>query len=192
VNPSRLASIVAIAAATALLAYLLFVALPGRYGTRRDAASAPGAAAPAGETASRKIRVQLFYVSEDGRGLTSVEREVPFAEPAVEQAKAIVNAQLEPAVEPLVSAIPPGTSLRALFLTPGGEAYVDLSREFTAAHPGGSMYELLTIYTLVEALTVNLPAVTSVQLLVDGQEVDTLAGHVNLRRPLVKNLDWVN
>ena len=33
----------------------------------------------------------------------------------------------------------------------------------------------------------NLPAIKSVQILVDGQEVETLAGHVDLRRPLVKN-----
>ena len=37
----------------------------------------------------------------------------------------------------------------------------------------------------------NLPAVTAVQMLVDGKEVDTLAGHVDLRRPLAKNLAWV-
>jgi hypothetical protein len=47
---------------------------------------------------------------------------------------------------------------------------------------------MLTIYTIVHALTFNLPAVTAVQLLVDGKEVDTLAGHVDLRRPLSKNL----
>ena len=41
------------------------------------------------------------------------------------------------------------------------------------------------------ALTVNLPAVTHVQILVDGKEVDTLAGHVDLRHPLSKNLEWV-
>ena len=33
--------------------------------------------------------------------------------------------------------------------------------------------------------------VTAVQLLIDGKEVDTLSGHVDLRRPLVKNLAWV-
>ena len=43
---------------------------------------------------------------------------------------------------------------------------------------------------IVHALTFNLPAVTSVQLLVDGKEVDTLAGHVDLRRPLSKNLQF--
>jgi hypothetical protein len=68
---------------------------------------------------------------------------------------------------------------------------VDLSRELATAHPGGTMNELLTIYTLVNAVAVNLPAVTAVQVMVDGKEVDTLAGHVELRQPLAKDLAWV-
>ena len=32
---------------------------------------------------------------------------------------------------------------------------------------------------------------TRVQILIDGKEVDTLAGHVDLRRPLAKSLEWV-
>jgi hypothetical protein len=68
---------------------------------------------------------------------------------------------------------------------------VDLSRDVTSAHPGGTMNELLTVYTLVNAITANLPSVSAVQLLVDGKEVDTLAGHVDLRRPLARNLSWV-
>jgi len=58
-------------------------------------------------------------------------------------------------------------------------------------HPGGTVSELLTVYTIVNVVTANLPAITSVQVLVDGKEVDTLAGHVDLRRPLAKNLAWV-
>jgi len=60
-----------------------------------------------------------------------------------------------------------------------------------SAHPGGTQNELLTVYTIVNALTINLPAVTTVQLLVDGKEVDTLSGHVDLRQPLARNLNWV-
>jgi len=93
--------------------------------------------------------------------------------------------------EPLVSPIPAGTKLRALFVTDRGDAYVDLSRELSASHPGGTTTELLTVYAIVNALTTNLPAVTRVQLLVDGKEVETLAGHVDLRRPLAKNTDWI-
>jgi hypothetical protein len=139
----------------------------------------------------RKIKARLFYVSEDGTRLTGVEREVVYGEGPAAQAQLIINAQLAPAAAPLVSAVPPGTTLRALYLNAKGEAYVDLSRDVVTAHTGGSRNELLTIYTIVNALTSNLPAVTSVQVLVDGKEVDTLAGHVDLRRPLAKNLDVV-
>ena len=151
------------------------------------ATAAPAAPAPPG----RKIKARLFYVAEDGTRLTSVERDVPYGESADEQAREIVAAQIAPVVEPLVSAIPPGTTLRAVFITKSGDAYVDLSREARVGHPGGTVDELLTVYTIVNALTVNLPAVTAVQVLVDGKEVDTLSGHVDLRRPLAKNLTWV-
>jgi len=49
------------------------------------------------------------------------------------------------------------------------------------------MQELLTVYGLVNTLLVNLPTMAEVQILVEGREADTLAGHVDLRRPLRKN-----
>jgi spore germination protein GerM len=190
VTSKRAIAIGAIGAAAVALFVLLFVALPRWYGRRAAqsttavvAAAAPSAPAPPG----RKIKARLFYVSEDGMTLTSVEREIAYGEGPAEQAREIVAAQVAPVVEPLLSAVPAGTTLRALFLTDRGEAFVDVSREMMSAHPGGTMNELLTVYTIVNALTVNLPAVTSVQLLVDGKEIETLAGHVDLRRPLPKN-----
>ena len=69
--------------------------------------------------------------------------------------------------------------------------YVDLSTELRQNHPGGTTSEILTVYTIVSALTANLPAVTSVQLLIDGKEVDTLAGHLDLRRPIEQDLKWI-
>ena len=71
------------------------------------------------------------------------------------------------------------------------DAFVDLSAEARTRHTGGALDELFTIYAIVNAVTVNLPAISRVQILVDGKEVDTLAGHVDLRHPLEKNLKWV-
>ena len=68
---------------------------------------------------------------------------------------------------------------------------MDLSADARSRHTGGALDELFTVYTIVNALTVNLPAITRVQILIDGKEVDTLAGHVDLRHPLQKNLKWV-
>ena len=177
-----------------LFAATVFVAKRGFPASGRTTAAKPAAAttpSPVPAPPGRKIKARLFYVSQDGVSLTSVERDVAYGEGADDQAREIIAAQIAPAVEPLVSAVPPGTTLRAVFIAKSGDAYVDLSREARSAHPGGTVNELLTVYTIVNALTANLPAVTAVQLLIDGKEVDTLSGHVDLRRPLVKNLAWV-
>jgi spore germination protein GerM len=173
-------------------AWVLFIALPRWYSRKASAvavSSAPSAAAPA--AAVRKITATLFYVANDGLTLTPVQREVSFGASPAEQARAIIEAQLAPAVAPQLSAIPTGVALRDVFITERGDAFVDLSAALSARHPGGSIDEILTVYTLVNALTVNLPAIQRVQILIEGKEVDTLAGHVDLRHPLAKSMDWI-
>jgi spore germination protein GerM len=184
----RAAAAVAIAAIAIAAGWLLFVGLPRWYGSRPLAESAAARNAPAAE---RKITATLYYISEDGLALVGVQREVPFGEPVDQQAQRILEAQLARAPAPLSSAIPETTTLKSLFLDGNGHAFVDLSADARVRHTGGALDELFTIYAIVNALTVNLPAITRVQILVDGKEVDTLAGHVDLRHPLQKNLKWV-
>jgi spore germination protein GerM len=182
-----------VAVVAAMLGWLLFVGLPRWYGPRPPASAPPSASAAADPTQpARKIKARLFYVDPDGMRLAPVEQDITYAERPADQAREIITAQIAPVAEPLVSAIPAATKLRALFVTDKGEAFVDLSGEVQSGHPGGSLNELLTIYTIVDALTENLPAITAVQVLVDGKEVETLAGHVDLRRPLAKNLTWID
>jgi hypothetical protein len=178
---------VAFLAAAAVVAWLLFA--PRRSGPAKTASAAASLASPA--PAGKKIKARLFYISEDGTSLAAVDRDVAFGDTAADQAREIVAAQIAPVAAPLVSAIPAGTMLRGVFVTDRGRAYVDLSHEVVSAHTGGTSDELLTVYTIVDALTANLPAITSVQILVDGKQVQTLAGHVDLRRPLSRNLAWV-
>ena len=143
---------------------------------------------PSPTPAVPRIKANLFYASEDGQRLVGVEQEVPLAEDKVAQARALVEAQLATAAPPnLVATIPQGTTLRGLYLSDRNEAFVDLDATVRDKHPGGSMNEMLTIFTIVNAVTTNLPEIQSVQILIDGREVDTLAGHVDLRRPLRKN-----
>lgn len=187
---ARRAAIAAVLVFAVFTAWVLFIALPNWYSARRaqNTAATPAAAAPAAP--SRKITATLFYVNDDGMALAPVQREVPFGETVAEQARAIIEAQLAPG-NPQVSAIPAGVALRDVFVTERGDAFINLSADISAKHPGGSLLEVFTVYTLVNALTVNLPAVTRVQILVEGKEVDTLAGHVDLRHPLAKSLEWI-
>ena len=183
----------AIGLAALALAWLLFIGLPKWYGPHRAQASAPpqtASAPPPQMAAVRRITATLFYVSEDGLSLVPVQREVAFSASVADQARAIVEAQLV-VPPPLVSTIPGETRLRQIFVTERGDAFVDLSGDVTTKHNGGSLDEILAVYAIVNSLTVNLPAITRVQILVDGKEVDTLAGHVDLRHPLAKSMDWV-
>ena len=81
--------------------------------------------------------------------------------------------------------------LRAFYVTERGDAFVDLSAEVSSMHPGGSFTELLTVYAIVNAVTANLPTIQRVQILIDGKEAETLAGHVDLRRPLIRDVTLV-
>ena len=69
-----------------------------------------------------------------------------------------------------------------------GVAYVDLSQEVIPVDVAGTDAELLTVYSIVNTLTVNFPVVTRVQIIVGDQAVTTLAGHVDLSRPLAPNM----
>lgn len=157
---------------------------PGTAGADAPVAPPPAAVDPA----VPRIKATLYFASEDGLRLVPTEREVPLAAGAVAQARSIIEAQLsaEPPA-PLMSTIPKGATLRGVFVSERNEAFVDLDPVIKTAHAGGSHQELMTVYTIVNALLTNLPNLQEVQILIGGQEADTLAGHVDLRRPLRKN-----
>jgi hypothetical protein len=182
-----------VAIGVALLALLAWVVSLGleRLVRPRQAGTQTAGGATAADPNVPHITATLFYGAPDGTGLVGVRREVPLAEGVVPQGRAILAAQLEPAPEGNVSVIPQGTTLRAFYVTEQGDAFVDLTADASAKHPGGSFTELLTVQAIVNAVTANLPSIQRVQILIDGKEADTLAGHVDLRRPLPRDASLV-
>ncbi len=61
-------------------------------------------------------------------------------------------------------------------------AVVNLTGAFVASHPSGLETETLTVLSICGTLHANLPRVTQVRFLVDGQPRATLAGHADLTR----------
>lgn len=200
-STERLITIVAIGVAALLLGWafmaglsrILSTTVPEDTAATGLAVTSPATPnAPGDPGAVPRIQATLFFASDDGRSLVGIEHEVPLADGIVAQARAIVEAQI--ATEPpdgLARTIPAGTVLRGVFASERGVVFIDLDGAVRAAHPGGSMNELITVYTFVDAVTVNLPTVSEVQILIDGREADTLAGHVDLRRPLRKNEELI-
>ena len=61
-------------------------------------------------------------------------------------------------------------------------AIVNLTGDFAASHPSGLETETLTVLSICGTLRANLPHVTQVRFLVDGQQRPNLAGHADLTR----------
>jgi hypothetical protein len=156
----------------------------------RQPAAEPPAPAPAASSA-RRIQVTLFYVSDDGSELVATTRDVLYGESPPDQARHILDAQVRTPPDGYLSAIPAGTTVRGVFMGRQGELYVDLSPEAAAGPHRGSLDEGLAVFAIVNAVTTNLPAVTAVQILVDGKEVDSLGGHIDLREPIARADAWV-
>lgn len=160
------------------------------------AGDASGEAPPAGEAtedtgqAQRSINVRLFFNSPDEPGLVMEEREVAFSSDLSVQLRTVVAELVKgpKAGSTLAATLPPQTQVLDVFVTARGVAYVDLSSEATKGHWGGVSEELRSVYSVVNSLTVNFPAIRRVQILVDDRPAQTLAGHVDLSRPLMPDL----
>lgn len=184
----RVATAAAVAALVVGLGWLMFASLERRLaGPTPDAD--PVAAPPDTPTAvGPHIVATLYFLSEDGTLLEGRSMDVPLGDSPATQARALVEAQLaaEPP-PPLMRAVPAGVTVRGVFLPGRDDAFVDLDGTFVSALPGGSHNELMAAYAIVSVLTTNLAPVRRVQILIDGREVETLTGHVDLREPLRKN-----
>lgn len=131
------------------------------------------------------ITVDLYFLDAKSNKLVDEKREIP---KVVGMARATVEELIKGSALGLglTSPIPLGTSLLDINVRPDGRCIVDLSREFKSNLTKGSQSETMAVYSLVNTLT-QYPTVTEVQLLVDGQIVNTLQGQVDLSQPLTRS-----
>ena len=140
------------------------------------------------EAGGKTQSVKLYFASEKGTTLTVETREITAVSGELEQARLVIQELIAgPFTNNLGSTIPPGTKLREIYLDGNGGAYVDFSREIQDNHPGGSTGEMLTIFSVVNTLIENFPPIKKVQILVEGKEISTLAGHIDTSMPFKKN-----
>ena len=164
---------------------------------KEQTAEAPSAPAPQ-QDAAKDARpestplststVTLYFPSAQHDGLATESREIVDTARPADRGTQIVAALIEgPKTEGLLPAVPPGTTLRQLWVREDGNAFADFSEELASGTAGGSSDEILTVYAIVDSLTSNVPAIRRVGILVAGRERDTL-GHLDLRRPLPADL----
>jgi spore germination protein GerM len=137
---------------------------------------------------SEKSVVHLYFAHKEVAFLASEQRVMVHSEDIIAFGESIIDALIKGPKRDFMRTIPIGTALRAFYVTPDGTAVVDLTQNATDNHPGGSNSEMLTIYSIVNSLVLNIPEVKSVKILIEGRESLTLAGHVDIRFPFKANM----
>ena len=73
-----------------------------------------------------------------------------------------------------------GADIKDVYFISDDTMIVDTTTQFADGHPSGILLEELTLASLIETLTANVPGISKVKFLVDGKERETLAGHADL------------
>ncbi len=135
--------------------------------------------------------VKLYFSVPQENYLLPQERRITSSSGITAQARAILAELISgPGSSSFAPTIPPKTEVRAIYVRDKC-IYIDFSSTLREAHPGGSSGELLTIYSIVNSLLENLPSQSEVQILIQGRPAETLAGHIDIRKPLRMNLSLV-
>ncbi len=148
----------------------------------------PTAKAP---EAVKHINVKLFLQSPERTGLVIEERAVALSGDLAQQLRSVLEELIKGSAAGLLPTLDPTTRVLEVFVSARGTAYVDLSKEVSAGQPGGSEAELITVYSIVNSLTTSFPAVKQVQILVEDHPAPSLAGHVDLSRPLLPDMTFL-
>jgi len=138
-----------------------------------------------------KKMVTLYFSDSEGEYLVGEKREILKKREAREEAEETITELIKGPKGKLIPTLPLRTKLLSLQLDERGLAKVNFNRALSKDHPGGSSAEIMTVYSIVNSLTLNFPQIRRVQILIEGEGGASIAGHLSLDQPVSPNLDLV-
>ena len=139
----------------------------------------------------KKKEVLLYFSDSEGEYLIGERRKILKKRDVKEEAKETINELIHGPEGELTPTLPPRTKLLTLQINEAGLAKVNFNQALSKDHPRGSTAEMMTVYSIVNSLTLNFPQIKRVQILIDGKPVETIAGHLSLRQPISTKSDLI-
>jgi len=128
-----------------------------------------------------KEQVTLYVAYDDPGILVARGASIPLPQGRQERAQEVLQALLARYLEEDSShPLPAGSEIRNVYLVDPGMAVIDANAALADRHRSGVLVEELTVISLVQTLSANVPGINRVKILVDGKERETLAGHADL------------
>lgn len=136
------------------------------------------------KTKPTTLYVTLYKASPDYDALTHSSKLLKLPKEGKAQLARMIFAELTRDESKSKSPLPSGVRLRAVSFS-GQRITLDLSKEIISGLANtGSSDEMLAVYGLVNTYLKNFPKFSEVQITVAGHPVKTLAGHIEINKPL--------
>jgi len=134
------------------------------------------------------VKARLYWASpENENALAAVTVSLALSSDPVLRAKQVLNTLLAGPVDSDLRTLPPDAALLAFYLLPDGTAVADFSEALATSTPSGIQSEQLAVDSIARTLEANVPQIRRLKVLIHGQELDTLAGHLDLTQMFVVN-----
>ena len=126
-----------------------------------------------------KVKAVIFWAAGTDR-TAPVEVELALSADPVQRARKVLQALIENPPSPALRTLPADASLLAFYILPDGTAIADFSDALALETPSGILSEQLAVESIAKTLENNVSTLHRLKILIHGQEVDTLAGHLDL------------
>jgi Sporulation and spore germination len=128
-----------------------------------------------------KVKAQMYWLSATSpASLEATTIELPLSADPVERSKQLILALMANAPSTSQRTLPPDALLLAFYLQPGGTGVADFSDALSSETPSGIQSEQLAVDSIARTLGANVNVIHQLKILIHGQEVETLAGHLDL------------
>ncbi|MGP8155452.1 MAG: GerMN domain-containing protein [Candidatus Acidiferrales bacterium] len=141
----------------------------------RRAVLAPSISTPTDVT----VQAKIFWAAGADR-VAPVVVELPLSADAVERSKQVLQELMTNPPTPDQRTLPADALLLSFYILPDGTAIADFSDALASETPSGILSETMAVDSIAETLQSNVSSLHRLKILIHGQEVDTLAGHVDL------------
>ena len=125
------------------------------------------------------VEAKIFWAAGAGN-IEPVEIELPLSADPVERSKQLLQALIANPPTADQRTLPASTTVLGFYILPDGTAVADFSDSLASELPSGILSESMAVESIVRTLAANVPQLRRLKILIHGQEVDTLAGHVDL------------
>ena len=159
---------------------------PSKDNTDKPAAPAASDSSSKKQEQAKTLSIEVYYPDDNGMKLVPVKREIE-VNPYKDKYTAAVEMQMRaPKEKNLTDVFPQGVKLLSVKVE-GETAIVDFDGRLSKGFVGGSTGEEMLVGSVVNTLT-NYPEIKEVRFMLDGKPIETIAGHMDLSRP-VKRMD---